>query len=60
MPMGLTGWRDYLAATEPWCNDPPRMRTYMAAALHHEQIGDHEKAEHYLSRAIAEEEKGGP
>lgn len=37
--MSLTTQRQRLEFTEPWSSDPPRMRTYMAAALHYEDIG---------------------
>lgn len=51
--MGLSDWKRYFMSVEPWIFDPKAVQTCMAAACHFEEMGDHEKAERYLDKAIA-------
>ena len=51
---GLTYWKQVVDAAFP--NDPPRAKTFFAAALNSEDLGNTEKAEHYLDKAIAAED----
>lgn len=52
---GLSYWKGVVEAAFP--GDAVRVKTFFAAALNSEDLGNSEKADHYLDKAIVAEEK---